>query len=296
MTQPPVLPPLHARGGRVEVRTVTEGDLPAYRVAVGQSRERLAVWNPVNPDDLAHHLRAQTRDHRTFLVLAREPQGAHGIVGKVNVVNVVRGRASAAALGYDAYDPYAGRGLFAEGLRLVVGLALSREPGGMGLHRVEALVQPGNATSAGLLRALGFRHEGFSPRYLWLSDAEGREAWRDHDRYAMTVEDWPGAAYAEQAPRRLLGVVTGTPGVERTAFARALAADLGVGLLREEVAGSALPALVADAVSGAVVEAGEGAVAWAQAWRAPLFPVPPDRPVRPRDVVRAALAVRASVG
>ena len=63
-------------------------------------------------------------------------------------------------MGYDAYDPYAGRGLFAEGLRLVVGLVLAAEPGGMGLHRLEANVQPGNTVSAGLLRSLGFQREG----------------------------------------------------------------------------------------------------------------------------------------
>ena len=99
-------------------------------------------------------------------------------------------------MGYDAYDPYAGRGLFAEGLRLVVGLVLAAEPGGMGLHRLEANVQPGNTVSAGLLRSLGFQREGSLPRMLWLPDASGRERWRDHDSYVMTAEDWPAAPYA----------------------------------------------------------------------------------------------------
>jgi [ribosomal protein S5]-alanine N-acetyltransferase len=68
-----------------------------------------------------------------------------------------------------------------EGLAAVLDLAFGEH----GLHRVEANVQPGNGRSAQLGRSLGFRLEGHSPRYLLI----GGE-WRDHDRYALTAEEW----------------------------------------------------------------------------------------------------------
>jgi len=65
-------------------------------------------------------------------------------------------------MGYEAYDPYAGRGLFAEGLRLVLNLAFALETaGGMNLHRVAAAVQRGNLSSAGLLQVIGISAREF---------------------------------------------------------------------------------------------------------------------------------------
>lgn len=247
--------PLEATGERVRVAVVQEGDLAPYRLAVEESRERLSAWNPVNPGDLVGHLRAQSRVHRTFLIHAREPVGDHDIVGKVNVTNVVHGRFCSAGMGYDAYDPYAGRGLFAEGLRLVVGLAFAPEPEGMGLHRVEASVQPGNLASGGLLRSLGFRREGWSPRMMWLSDAAGAQAWRDHDRYALTVEEWPARRYAPLAGRRVVVLVNGAPGARRSTLSARLAAELGVPVLSAELArdGAALWELLSGSPVGGVV-------------------------------------------
>jgi ribosomal-protein-alanine N-acetyltransferase len=242
----------------VRVWPAGERDIAPYRRAVEQSRARLARWNPVDPDDLAAAVRLQSRARRTFLIHAVSPEGEHDIVGKVNVSDVVRGRFESAAMGYDAYDPYAGRGLFAEGLALLLNqLFAPQEAGGMGLHRVQAAVQPGNLRSAGLLRSLGFQREGFCPRMLWLPDADGNNAWLDHDSYAITADLWPAQPYPTAGGRKVVALVNGAGGSGATALARALAADLRIPLFRGEVAGSgeALWALLADSPVGAVVQA-----------------------------------------
>ena len=259
---------LRAIGSRVEVRPATEDDLGPYRMAVEFSAARLARWNAVDPSDLQRHLRAQSDAHRTFLVVAREREASHGIVGKINVTNVVRGRFASATLGYDAYDPYVGKGLFAEGLRLVVSLALRpAADGGMGLHRVEANVQPGNVRSARVLRSLGFRHEGETPQMLYLAargaDADGREAWRDHERYAVTADEWPAQPWAPHRRARRVVLVNGLPGAGKTTLARALSDELVLPLLskdtvKEEVGGQ-LPEQVLQAVAGQSSPLGGGA-------------------------------------
>ena len=218
------------------VGTVRAQDVAPFRLAVEQSRQRLSRWNPVDSEDLERALAVQSRDRRTFLVHSLDPQGAHDLVGKINVTDVVRGRFESAAMGYDAYDPYAGRGLFAQGLRLVVGLAFAQESaGGMGLHRIAAAVQPGNQASAGLLRSLGFQREGLSPRMLWLPGEDGRQGWRDHITYAVRVEDWPAEPYAAARGPRAVVLVNGAPGSGRSALARRLAAELRVPLFSEDV-------------------------------------------------------------
>lgn len=107
--------------------------------------------------------------------------GAGELAGVVNLSEIVRGSFQSAYLGYYAFSPHDRQGHMTRGLRAALREAFRT----LRLHRVEANLQPGNVASRRLVRRLGFRREGYSPRYLKIS---GR--WRDHERWALTIEDW----------------------------------------------------------------------------------------------------------
>ena len=111
--------------------------------------------------------------------MSRGQRGA--IAGVATLSQIFGGNFRNAYLGYSAFVPFAGHGYMTEGLRLVLREAF----GPLGLHRVEANIQPDNERSIALAERVGFRREGYSPRYLKIG---GR--WRDHERWAITREDW----------------------------------------------------------------------------------------------------------
>ncbi|HSO93445.1 MAG TPA: GNAT family N-acetyltransferase [Candidatus Dormibacteraeota bacterium] len=115
---------------------------------------------------------------RSFLVCRNEDDA---IVGVYTLSQRFRKGFQSAYMGYYAFEPFAGQGYMGEGMQLVL-LHIFKT---LKLHRVEANIQPGNDRSTELARKSGFRREGFSPRYLKIA---GR--WRDHERWAITAEDW----------------------------------------------------------------------------------------------------------
>lgn len=115
--------------------------------------------------------------HEGFVICLRE---TGSIVGGVNVNDILRGSRQCGTLGFTAYASTTGRGYLTEGL----GLAIRHAFGPLGLHRLEADIQPGNVRSLALVRRLGFRREGFSPAFQAI-DGE----WRDHERWALTSGD-----------------------------------------------------------------------------------------------------------
>jgi len=226
-------PSLSAVGEGVEVRPPTQADTAAYVEAVTLSARRLSAFAIPDPHNLPVVIENQSPTYRTFMVHARDPGGEHGLVGRINVANVVEGAFRSASIGYDAYDPYAGRGLFVEGLSLTLDLVFADPPRGMGLHRVEANIQPANTRSAGVVRSLGFVHEGFSRHFLFLPGVDGRRDWRDHDRYTMLATDWPSVPYRAHGHKRMACVVKGVQspaGAVGLGLAGALAHELGVPL------------------------------------------------------------------
>ena len=166
---------------RVKLKKPSARDEPEFLEAARRSRTFMRRWTSPPGTSAAYRayierLAMPTHEGR-FVVL----RTSGDLVGVINVSEIVRGAFHSAYFGYYAFVPHVGRGYMTEGLAL----ALRWVFGGLRLHRVEANIQPANEPSRALVRRLGFRCEGFSPRYLKVA---GR--WRDHERWALTVEDW----------------------------------------------------------------------------------------------------------
>jgi len=164
---------------RVSLRAPTARDREAFLRAVRASRDLHRPWSSPPRTDAAYaeFLRRSRSPTVDTSHVCRRDDGA--IVGTFSLSQIVYGPFRNAYLGYDAFEPYAGHGYMREGLRLVVRRAF----GELGLHRLQANVQPGNTASIALVAGAGFRREGFSPRYLKVG---GR--WRDHESWALLAD------------------------------------------------------------------------------------------------------------
>ena len=187
----------------VVLRRPRPSDRAAFLALRRRNRRHLAATAATPPDAPASRAaafdfdallrRARSRTTRLFFV-CRVRDGA--IIGQVAVMEIVRGALQSAYLGYWIDRAHEGRGL----MRQAVVLALDEAFGRLGLHRVEANVQPSNRRSAELLRRLGFRREGVARDYLFVG---GR--WRDHVHWALLAEDWrrTRGAFHDRRSRRI---------------------------------------------------------------------------------------------
>ncbi|HJS27678.1 MAG TPA: GNAT family protein [Actinomycetota bacterium] len=169
------------RGERVHLRHPRPDDVDAFIAAVRASRSLHRPWAqlPDSPAAFATLVERQELPSEEVYLICLNEDGA--LVGMANLGQIFFGHLRGAYLGYSAFVPHDGRGLMSEGVRLVLRQAF----GPIGLHRVEANVQPENTRSIALVERLGFRREGYSPKYLKIA---GR--WRDHVRYAILAEEF----------------------------------------------------------------------------------------------------------
>ena len=164
---------------RTYIRKVAAGDRKEMLALAESSRELHTPW--INPPLTTHMFRAYLRrtqrdDHEGYVVCLRETDA---IVGVININNVIRGSFRSASLGYYASQAHAGHGYMREGLEQVKMHAFDK----LGLHRVEANIQPANAPSIRLVRSCGFEREGLSRQFLFINGA-----WRDHERWAAIAD------------------------------------------------------------------------------------------------------------
>ncbi len=168
-----------AGSGRVRLEKPSAKWRRGFLAAVRRSRELHRPW--VSPPSTSKAFLAYLRRIRKagnagyFLCL----RGSEELVGVVNISEIVLGAFRSGYLGYYVFAPHERQGLMSEGLSLVLDDAFRR----LGLHRLEANIQPGNEASLRLVARLGFEREGFSPRYLKI-----RSRWCDHERWAILAD------------------------------------------------------------------------------------------------------------
>jgi [ribosomal protein S5]-alanine N-acetyltransferase len=168
------------RGRHVHIRRLRLDDGVEFLQRARDSSKLHRPWSypPLTPREFRRIFDGDPLERSERIVVCRNDDRA--IVGYFALVEIVRGSFQSAYLGYYAFEPFAGRGYMREGLDLVLRYAFDD----LRLHRVEANIQPGNGRSVALVRGAGFRKEGLARRYLKVG---GR--WRDHEHWALTVEE-----------------------------------------------------------------------------------------------------------
>ena len=164
---------------RIAIRPIAASDEQPFVAAARRSRAVHSPWVSAPQDAIAFHryiARFEDKHNFGFVVVA---PGSGQIAGAINLTHVVFGAFRSGYLGYFVFEGYAGQGVMSQGLRSVVRHAFTA----LGLHRVEANIQPENLASIALVRACGFQKEGLTPSYLKI-----RGRWRDHERWALVRE------------------------------------------------------------------------------------------------------------
>lgn len=168
-------------GPRVFIRTPDENDWSILLDLHQRSANFHTPWVALAQDEHGCKRYIQRCQSGSFEGLLIWHALDHALVGVVNLSQIFYGGFQNAYLGYYASATYAGQGLMAEGVTMAINHAFTT----LKLHRLEANIQPDNAASLKLVERLGFTREGFSRQYLRVNGE-----WRDHERWAITVENW----------------------------------------------------------------------------------------------------------
>jgi ribosomal-protein-alanine N-acetyltransferase len=175
-------------GNRVFLRVPRMGDFDEWSSLRGTSREFLAPWEPVWPDDdltrsaFRRRIRRYERDLQeesgyAFLVFRKSDRA---MVGGATLTNLRRGAAQAGSLGYWMGKDHAGKGYMSAALAALVPFAHSM----LRLRRIEAACLLSNAASIRLLEKMNFIREGTARQYLSIAGH-----WQDHLLYARLAGD-----------------------------------------------------------------------------------------------------------
>ena len=163
------------RTGDIFIRRVNgkDRDELVYRAQQSVSLHHPWVTAPSTNQTFRMYLRRmRTKDHEGFVICVAD---SREIAGVVNLNNIVFSSYMTSSVGYYGFKGFSGQGYMTNGLIAVVDYAFNQ----LGLHRVEANIQPGNTRSLKLAKRCGFVYEGMSERFMFINGH-----WCDHERWA----------------------------------------------------------------------------------------------------------------
>jgi [ribosomal protein S5]-alanine N-acetyltransferase len=166
-------------GARVSLWPVTAGDRHEF---VAHARESVSmhrglVFVPTTTAEFDEYLvRFDGAGAIGFVVRLNTTKE---LAGFVNINHIVWSPDRTGALGYGGFAATAGHGYVAEAVRLVVRYAFAE----LGLDRLEADIQPGNAPSRKVVEQAGFRQTQAARHAIRI----GGE-WRDHERWRVIAK------------------------------------------------------------------------------------------------------------
>ena len=134
----------------VHLRRPNKNDIDELINAFGRSQNLHQPWTVI-PKDIEIYAE---QPHR-YLVCLKE---SNAIVGSFHIGDIVEGWFHSAYIGYEAFEPYQGKGYMYQGLLLL----LHETFNALNLHRLEANIQPENIASIRLVSKAGFIKEGYS--------------------------------------------------------------------------------------------------------------------------------------
>lgn len=185
------------RTARLLVRRLQACDRTEFMRVHEISREHLAPWEPLRPpgltleqffdQQLARAERAAA-DGTSARMVGLLDDGRGGtpsrIAGFFSLNNIVRGVFLNADAGWSVSVDCIGRGIATEGVSALLDIAFAPPPLGLGLHRVQANIQPPNVRSVRVAEKCGMRREGMALQMIQIAGE-----WRDHWMYAKLAHE-----------------------------------------------------------------------------------------------------------
>jgi ribosomal-protein-alanine N-acetyltransferase len=170
---------LSLQGFRTRIQPPESADESAFLAAMKDSVGLHYPWVSAPKDHAGwkRYMKRLERDNEAGFLVKRIQDGA--ICGVVNLNIITYEALCGAYVSYFGVASLAEKGYMKEGLLQVIKHAFDK----LGLHRLEANIQPENLASIALAKSTGFRYEGFSPRFLRINGE-----WCDHERWAVLVD------------------------------------------------------------------------------------------------------------